>query len=137
MARYASRTAPAMTQRPRYVGHSPLSAARSRKDTWVRLARVAELSIASALTPSRDVVFRELDGEGVILNLASGVYFGLDETGTRMWHLIEQHHSLDAVLAALLEEYDAARETIEQDLIRLASELSEKGLLVVESSDTP
>ena len=79
---------------------------------------------------SDDVVFRELDGEGVILNLASGIYFGLDETGTRMWRLIEQHGRLKAVLTALCEEYEAPPETLEHDLIRLASELSEKGLLV-------
>ena len=80
-------------------------------------------------------MFRELDGEGVILNLASGLYFGLDETGTRMWRLIEQHRRLDVVLTALTGEYEAARETIEADLIRLVSELSEKGLLVLDPGD--
>lgn len=91
---------------------------------------MADLSLKSSLKVSDDVVFRELDGEGVILNLASGIYFGLDETGTRMWRLIEQHGQLGAVLAALSEEYEALPETIERDLVRLASELSEKGLLV-------
>ena len=71
---------------------------------------MAELSLNSSLKVSDDVVFRDLDGEGVILNLASGVYFGLDETGTRMWRLIEQHGHLAAVLAALCDEFDAACE---------------------------
>jgi hypothetical protein len=31
-----------------------------------------------------DVLFRDLDGEAVILNLRTGTYFGLDELGTRM-----------------------------------------------------
>ena len=79
---------------------------------------------------SDDVVFRELDGEGVILNLASGIYFGLDQTGTRMWRLIEQHGQLTAVMAALSDEYEAASETLERDLISLVAELTEKGLLV-------
>jgi hypothetical protein len=79
---------------------------------------------------SSDVVFRELDGEGVILNLASGIYFGLDETGMRMWQLIDEHGRLDAVLARLCDEYDATPEIIERDLLRLASELSDNGLLV-------
>lgn len=29
----------------------------------------------------RDVVFRDLSGEGVLLNLATGTYFELDEVG--------------------------------------------------------
>jgi hypothetical protein len=88
------------------------------------------ISLQSSLKASDEVVFRELDGEAVLLHLASGMYFGLDGTGTRMWQLIEQHGRLTAVLAALCEEFDAPREAIERDLLSLASELSEKGLLV-------
>jgi hypothetical protein len=79
---------------------------------------------------SDEVVFRELDGEAVLLNLASGMYFGLDETGTRIWQLIDQHRHLAEVLAALCEEFDVSRDTMERDLLTLVSELSEKGLLV-------
>src|SRR5687767_10114898 len=96
---------------------------------------MGDLSLKSSLKVSGDVVFRELDGEAVILNLASGIYFGLDETGTRMWQLIEQHGQLTTVLAALCEEYEALPETLERDLVRLASELSEKGLLVPDDRD--
>ncbi|HEY3043323.1 MAG TPA: PqqD family protein [Vicinamibacterales bacterium] len=91
---------------------------------------MAPVSLQSSLKVSEEVVFRELDGEGVILNLASGIYFGLDQTGMRMWQLIDQHGQLTAVLAALCEEFDAPRDTMERDLLNLASELSEKGLLV-------
>ena len=91
---------------------------------------MAAPSLNSSLKVSDDVVFRELDGEGVILNLASGIYFGLDQTGTRMWRLIEQHGRLTAVMAALSDEYEAASETLERDLIGLVAELTEKGLLV-------
>jgi hypothetical protein len=91
---------------------------------------VADLSLDSSLKVSDDVVFRELDGEGVILNLSSGIYFGLEETGTRMWRLIEEHGNLRAVLAALCMEYEAPPEKIEQDLMALASDLLAKGLVV-------
>src|SRR5712671_2916434 len=97
---------------------------------WVKLAAVATWSLNSSLKVSDDVVFRELDGEGVILNLASGIYFGLDDTGTRMWRLIDQHRDLRMVLSALCDEYEAPSETLERDLISLVAELTEKGLLV-------
>jgi hypothetical protein len=79
---------------------------------------------------SDDVVSRELDGEAVILNLASGVYFGLDRVGTRIWQLIDQRQSLEAVLEAISTEYEAPVEDIERDLLQLASELKERGLIV-------
>ena len=39
-------------------------------------------SLADIVTVKADVVFKELSGEGVLLDLASGMYFGLDETST-------------------------------------------------------
>jgi hypothetical protein len=98
---------------------------------------VPDLSLSSSLRVGDDVVFRELDGEGVILNLASGLYFGLDETGTRMWRLIEQHGQLQSVLTALCDEYEAATDNIERDLIALVTELTEKGLLEPRVNPTP
>jgi hypothetical protein len=93
---------------------------------------MANPSLQSALRVSDDVVFRELDGEAVILNLASGIYFGLDRVGTRIWQLIDEHRQLDAVLTRLSGEYDAPAEELERDLLRLASELMEKGLVVAD-----
>lgn len=94
---------------------------------------MTEASLHTALRVSDDVVFRELDGEAVILNLGSGIYFGLDPVGTRMWQLIEQHGRLDAVLADLRDEYDAPADTLARDLLQLASELMVKGLLEVDA----
>lgn len=88
------------------------------------------VSLATLCRVSDDVVFRELDGEAVILNLVSGIYFGLDRVGTRMWQLVEQHGQLEAVLRQLRDEYDAPVETLEKDLVQLTSQLLDKGLLV-------
>jgi hypothetical protein len=82
------------------------------------------------LQVSDDVVFRELDGEAVILNLSSGTYFGLDRIGTRAWRLIEAHGSLDRVVQQLVEEYDVSADTLRADLSALFDALVAKGLLV-------
>jgi len=91
---------------------------------------MADVSLQTPLKISEDVVFRELDGEAVILNLVTGIYFGLDAVGTRMWQLIEQHGDLAKVLAVLRDEYDAPPSTLEADLVRLAGELADRGLVV-------
>jgi hypothetical protein len=89
---------------------------------------MAQLSLDTALSLPDDIVFREVDGEAVILNLETGIYFGLDRVGTRIWRLIEEHGQLGRVLGALQAEYDAARDVLERDLLRLAGELIDKGL---------
>jgi hypothetical protein len=76
-----------------------------------------------------DVLFRELQGEAVILSLASSTYFGLDAVGTRIWQLCEAHGSLQTVLDAMQREFDAPGETLQSDLLTFVDELLARGLL--------
>lgn len=76
------------------------------------------------------VVFRELDGEAVILNLDTGTYFGLDDVGTRIWRHLDRRDPIDALVGALVEEYDVEPEQARADVGRLIGQLVEKGLLV-------
>jgi hypothetical protein len=98
--------------------------------------QMPNVSLHTVLRVSNDVVFRELDGEAVILNLVTGIYFGLDHVGTRMWQLVEQHGQLDVVLERLRDEFDAPAQTLEEDLVRLTSQLIDKGLLVANDAAT-
>jgi Coenzyme PQQ synthesis protein D (PqqD) len=79
-----------------------------------------------------DVVFRELQGEAVILSLESSMYFGLDPIGTRIWELCATHGSLRAVWEAMQEEFDAPDDTLQSDLLALIDELSANGLVKVQ-----
>jgi len=79
--------------------------------------------------PARDVVFRELGGEMVLLNLKSGVYYGLNETGTQMWSLLVELKDPGRVVDALEREYAADRAQLEGDLRALLGALRAKGLI--------
>lgn len=85
-------------------------------------------SLAATVTISPDVVFRELDGEMVILDLQSGTYFGLDDVGARAWSLMAEHGSLQAVFDTLHREYDVTAAVLEDDLLDLVTQLTVKGL---------
>jgi len=74
------------------------------------------------------VLFRDLAGEAVLLDPEAGIYFGLNEVGTRAWNLFGPPEAgtgatLAAVHAALLEEYDAPPERIWDDLLALVRDL--------------
>ena len=58
------------------------------------------------------VLFRNLDGEAVLLHLDSGKYFGLNEVGTRIWELLAEHRETGAVCRALLAEFDVPEERL-------------------------
>ena len=82
---------------------------------------------------SPSVIYRDVSGEIVLLNLQSGVYYGLDPVGSRMWQLLMEQRPLDDVCSVMLEEYDVAAEVLRADLSRLVDELSSKGLVTVHS----
>jgi hypothetical protein len=88
----------------------------------------APLTLDAAISFMPDVVFKDIRGEGVILNMSTGIYFGLDETSTRIWQLIAAHQSLRRVFEHMLEEFDVEPKRLEQDLLGFVGELINRGL---------
>lgn len=84
-----------------------------------------------------DVVFRDLAGESVLLNLTTGTYFGLDAVGTRLWHLLKEQGSAEAAIATLQREYDVDERRLRQDVESLISRLLAKGLLTTDADQSP
>ena len=81
------------------------------------------------------VMVRYLDRESVLLNLETEQYFGLDETGTRMWQLVTASPNIDAAYQELLEEFDVEPELLRANLVELLSRLVDSGLLQVHAPD--
>ena len=86
------------------------------------------------ITISEEALSQEVNGETVILDLKSESYFGLDEVGTRVWQLLQEHGDLQKVFDAMLEEFDVDANTLASDMKNLVDDLIEKGLI---SSDHP
>ena len=86
------------------------------------------------ITISEEALSQEVNGETVILDLKSESYFGLDEVGTRVWQLLQEHEDVQKVFDAMLEEFDVDANTLASDMKNLINDLIEKGLI---SSDHP
>jgi hypothetical protein len=86
------------------------------------------MSLNSRVVLSKDTAFREVVGEAVILDLRSGLYFGLDSVGTRIWQLLEEDGYLRHVFDVMKHEYDVDSRQLERDLIRFVSQLVERGM---------
>lgn len=94
-------------------------------------ARPADVTLDTILIRSEEVLYQEVGGEGVLLDLASEQYFGLDPVGTRIWNLLDGDTCLDRIHAALADEYAADPARIGEDLLALARSLAEAGLVQV------
>ena len=84
-----------------------------------------------------DVIWRDLSGEVVILNLATGVYFGLHGAGEQMWHQLIEQPSLEKALESLKEQFDVEPNELRRDLENLVQQLAEKGLVRLTAESNP
>jgi len=77
-----------------------------------------------------DVMFRDLEGEVILIHLGTGIYFGLDTVGSRIWQLLAEHGDQEKVIQAMLREFDVKEADLRRDVDVLIEKLTEKKLLV-------
>jgi hypothetical protein len=87
-----------------------------------------------AITRNPDVVYQEVEGELVLLDLETEATYALNEVGARCWELLADHDDLDAVVVALLEEFDVDEATLRADLDKLLARLRAADLVRAASS---
>ena len=90
--------------------------------------------LAGRIRTPEGVLYREIAGESVLLNLGSESYFGLDEVGTRMWAALTTAPSIEAAYQGLLEEFEVDAETLRSDLSAFIARLAQAGLVAVEDA---
>ena len=91
----------------------------------------SDISISSIIIAEKDPVTSEMADEVAILDPKSGMYFGLDHVGARIWELIQEPIAVKDIRNTILSEYDVDVERCERDLFVLFREMSSKGLIEV------
>ena len=82
----------------------------------------------------RNVTYRIIDGDAVILNLDNGHYYSLNGIGTRIWEAMEKGAGLSETVGSLSEEYGVAHKEVEKDAAELVRDLEKEGLIINSSS---
>lgn len=80
---------------------------------------------------SDQFVETEVDGELVLMNVATGDFFGLKGTGLAIWKLIDQHEDVTAIKEALQSDYDVSEADCAAEVDEFVRELLHAKLLVV------
>ena len=71
-----------------------------------------------------------LSDGAVLLNLQTKRYFSLNETGTRIWEMVQQTADEEAIITTLLNEYDVEEPMARSEVRRILDELIEAQLIV-------
>jgi hypothetical protein len=71
-----------------------------------------------------------LSDGAVLLNLQTKRYFSLNETGTRIWEMVQQTADEETIVTTLLSEYEVDEPMARAEVRRILDELIEAQLIV-------
>ncbi len=89
----------------------------------------------SVCVPSDDVVSREIEGELIIVPIASGIgdmedeLYTLNDTGRAIWQRLDGKRTLREVVADLAGDYSAPSDQITRDVLGLVDELARRKII--------
>jgi len=89
---------------------------------------------ATRVRATSDQVSSELGKEVVILQLANGLYYGLDEVGVEIWRKLQDGCLVSDIVAAITEKFDVEAARCETDVLRILDEMQKAQLVVVETA---
>jgi hypothetical protein len=93
------------------------------------------LSLSQVISANeQQVAAKVMDGEAILINLATGAYYSIGATGGFIWSLIERRLSIQDIVRAVTAHYDVAQPRAEADVLRLSEELISEGLVVAASA---
>jgi len=79
--------------------------------------------------PAADTVFRDMNGEAVLVNLATNRIFSLNATAARFWSLLVEGATQEAAEERLLAEFEVGPEELRAEMSGLLRALRAEGLV--------
>jgi hypothetical protein len=76
-----------------------------------------------------EIAAKVIDGEAIMINLASGIYYSLDKVGGLIWEMIERGRTLEEMMSAIIARYEVSREQVKTDIEQLVNELLQENLV--------
>jgi Coenzyme PQQ synthesis protein D (PqqD) len=77
----------------------------------------------------REVAAKVIDGEAILINLSTGLYYSMGKVGGRVWSLIEQSCNSEDIASAVAAEYDVPAATARADVANLVAQLAAENLI--------
>ena len=86
---------------------------------------------------NEDVLDTGLDDETVMMDIDRGRYYGLNNTGTRIWPLLAEPIAVGDLVEQLAKEFAVPLEQCEEEVGGFLRGLQGRGLLQVLTDETP
>jgi len=97
----------------------------------MNIREFSNMELTARVRLAKDVLIQNIEGESILLNLATENYFVLDQVGTSIVTTLDESDSVAAAIQKLLEIYEVEEPKLKQDITQLVNECEQVGLLQV------
>ena len=80
---------------------------------------------------SANHLYSEVAEEAVILDINSGIYYGLNEVGVDIWQWLQQPRTESDLLKLVLSEYEVSSEQARADIQSVLKEMLDNSLITI------
>jgi hypothetical protein len=92
--------------------------------------QMSKVNEKTKITKAKQVHWKSVDGEAVLLHFGSGNYFALDPVGTFLWtSLCEKPKSVRDLIQSLVLEYECSEDQARKDTMEFCGQLLAEKLL--------
>lgn len=96
------------------------------------------VTLQSRFRPNEEeVAAKVMDGEAILINLSTGMYYSMDKVGAMIWEFVEKRCSLAEMAGAIRGRYEVSAEQIEADVERLVGALLQENLVLEADEAAP
>lgn len=79
----------------------------------------------------KKLAYRVIEGEAFIVDAVNETLHNLNETGTRIWQLLEKGKTFDEIVEIICNEFEVSRKEVEKDIKDFLKELEAKKLIEI------
>lgn len=87
------------------------------------------MDLHSLVVAVPEQVSTTIEGESIILNLKSGMYYGLKGVSARIWELVAHPTTPAAICDSIMAEYDVDQERCQKDVLAILQDFQKAGLI--------
>jgi hypothetical protein len=91
---------------------------------------VSDLSMATRLARNPELLSTDMDGETVMMSIEQGAYYGINSIGSRVWELLQEPLTLEAICEVIINEYEVEPAQCREDMLEFVGEMLVNNLVV-------
>jgi len=87
------------------------------------------------VTRNKDVAWRVIDGEAILISAEDSMLHSLDEVGTRIWELSDGTNTIKAIVESICGEFEVDAVQAQNDVVEFVTNLSSDKLRLLVLAD--